>query len=146
METVAVENPGRDGDLNDVMQKQRARAFTPRARLRPRFPTSAALVTCESNRDFDGHRHTATCFSGRYMNSCVPPWRLVREEASANAVDREGHRREVDHDFVGEAADVHTTIVGCHESNWLTTEWTEGVSGHQSAGTIGIGRGEVNGQ
>ncbi len=129
METVSVEDASWNGDLNDMMQKQRARALTALARLRPGFPTTAALVARESHRDFDGHCHAAPCVGGRYMDRRVPARWLVHEESSADAVHGKGHRRKVDHHFIGEAADVHTTIVSCHESNGLT-EGTEGISSH----------------
>ena len=147
VEPVSVEDAGRDGDLNDVMQEQRARALTACTTLRPGLAATAALMASQSHRHLDWCRHTSPCFTRRQMDGRVPSRRwLVDEKSSTDTVNGQGHGGKIDHDFVGEAADVHAAVIGRHECDRFTTERTEGISSHENAGTIGIGRGEVNGE
>jgi hypothetical protein len=77
----------------------------------------------------------------------VPPRRwLVHEEPSADAIHGERDRRKVDDDFIGEAAHIDAAIVGRYQRYRFAAERSEGISTHRSAGTIGIGSGEVNGR
>lgn len=147
VEPISIEDASRDRDLHDVVEEQRTRTLAAQAPLGPGFTAAAALVAGQSYRHLEGQRDATARLARRDVDRRMPPrWWLVHEEPSADAIHGQRHRGKIDHDFIGEATHVHTTIVGCHESNRLTTEWTEGVSGHQSAGTIGIGRGEVNGE
>jgi hypothetical protein len=146
VESVAVEDRGGNGDLNDMMQEQHAGALTAHTTLGPRFSAPAALMTRQPHGHLDRRRDTAPGFTRRQEDSRLPSRWLVDKESSTDAVNRQSDGGEVDHDFVGEAAHVHTAIIGGHEGNRFTTERTEGISSHENAGTIGIGRGEVNGQ
>ena len=147
VEAVTVDDPGRDGDLDDVMEEERAGPLTTRAALSPRLSATATLMARQPDGDFDWRRHTSARLVGRHTYGRVPPrGRLVDQEPSTDAIDGERHRREVDDDFIGKATHIDATIIGRHEGHWFTTEGTEGVSTHQSAGTIGISRGEVNGR
>ena len=147
VEPISIEDASRDGHLNDVMEEQRARTIAARAPFGPGLTAAAALVAGQSYRHLERQRDSATRLARRDMDRRMPPRRrIIHQEPSADTIHGQRHRREIDDHFVGETTHVHTAVVGCHEGNWLTTEWTEGVSCHQSAGTIGIGRGEVNGQ
>jgi hypothetical protein len=146
VESVAVENSSGNGDLNDMMQEQHAGAFTARTTFGPRFSAPAALVTRQPHRHFDRRRDTSPGFTRRQEDSRLPPRWLVNKEPATDPVNGQSNRGKVDHDFVGEATHVHTAIIGGHEGNRFTTERTEGISSHENAGTIGIGRGEVNGE
>ena len=116
VETVAVDDSGRDGHLNDVVHEERASTVATRAVLGPRLTASTTLMTGESHWHFNRCRHSAPRFARRHEDGRLPSWRglLIDQEPSTNTIDGKCHRRKVDDHFVGKAAHVDASVVGRH--------------------------------
>ena len=92
VEAVTVDDAGRDGDLDDVMQEERAGPLTTRAALSPRLSATAALMARQPDGDFDWRRDASARLAGRHTYDRVPPrGRLVDQEPSTDAIDCERH-------------------------------------------------------
>jgi hypothetical protein len=63
-EAIAVHDTGRDRDLDDMVQQQRAGTLTAWTILGPRLSSTAALMTRQPHRHFEGRGHASACLIG----------------------------------------------------------------------------------
>src|SRR5688572_27941316 len=152
-EAGAIAHASRNRDLHLMTQLLETAPATLSAGFRPRFTATTALAAGAMNGYGERQRHAAGGFTVGQLDGDAHRLRpLVRDKRSSHAFERRRHRWEIDDHFIREPIRFMAQVLARHErrrfaavARTLRPEASVRVTVHQTAGTIGAARREVNG-